>query len=275
MFDTVIVPVDGSAESARALRPASAVAHYLDVDMLVVAFHDPRDDGFQLHETVNHQVSECGDCRRKVAIAPMSEPVVSMLGAMLDDHPNSLVVMSTKGHGRSAAVLGSVANDILGEARGPVLLVGPHCEPGRFRLHGPMLVPIDGDDFSEPTVALAEAFVEAFDFTPVVVQVVDPADAAAAARSRSGFQGGDLPPETAVVHQHAQRFGPRTDYTVLHSKHPGDAISAHATESHAAVIVMTTHARKGLDRLRSGSVTADVVGHAPCPVLAASPSHEE
>lgn len=272
MFETVIVPVDGSEESARALRPASAVAHYLDTDVRIVAFHDPRDDGFELTERVRHQADACGDFQRKVDVAPLTRPVAELLTAVLDDAPNALVVMSTRGHGRSAAVLGSVANDILSITRTPVLLVGPNCEPGRFRLHGRMLVPVSGDPLTPTAAALARELVEAFDFTPEVVQVIDPDVSTSLNRMRSGPAGGDLPPESATAHHVAREIaGGDTDFTVLHDAHAGEAIARHAGEVSATLIAMPTNARRGLERLRLGSVTAQVITHAPCPVITVGP----
>jgi nucleotide-binding universal stress UspA family protein len=49
---------------------------------------------------------------------------------------------------------------------------------------------------------------------------------------------------------------------------PRDAILAAAKETHADLIVIGTHGRRGLSRLVLGSVAEDVVRRAPCPVLA-------
>ncbi len=48
---------------------------------------------------------------------------------------------------------------------------------------------------------------------------------------------------------------------------PADVIDAVAREWPADVIVMGSHGRGGLGRLLLGSVAAEVVSHAPCPVL--------
>lgn len=45
-----------------------------------------------------------------------------------------------------------------------------------------------------------------------------------------------------------------------------------AEEEKVDLIVMSTHGRTGLDRLVVGSVTEQVIAHAPCPVLAIPPS---
>jgi nucleotide-binding universal stress UspA family protein len=44
-----------------------------------------------------------------------------------------------------------------------------------------------------------------------------------------------------------------------------------AAEEKVNMIVMSTHGRTGLDRFMVGSVTEQVIAHAPCPVLAIPP----
>ena len=46
-----------------------------------------------------------------------------------------------------------------------------------------------------------------------------------------------------------------------------EAIVNLAKEQKASVIVVGSHGRTGLKRLLMGSVTENVIGHAPCPVL--------
>ncbi len=79
-----------------------------------------------------------------------------------------------------------------------------------------------------------------------------------------------------MAHRYANELGrtagQEVDYVVLHSKHPGPAIADHADDQGASLIAMATHARTGLRRLTLGSVTAEVVARASCPVLATAPA---
>jgi nucleotide-binding universal stress UspA family protein len=54
-----------------------------------------------------------------------------------------------------------------------------------------------------------------------------------------------------------------------------DAIVAAARQYHCDLIVMGTHGRHGLSRLLRGSITDNVVRHAPCPVITLRSSHTE
>ncbi len=276
MFDEVIVPIDGSAESALALGPASALASYLGVAMRIVAYHAPSDDGVNLTRVVQRQANGAGDITRKIEVAPMTRPVAELLDELLEEAPRALLVMNTRGHGRTAAVIGSVATDVLRTTRRPALLIGPSCKVSRFRLHGAMLVPVDTSDPSASALAVANSMVREFDFDPVLVEVVDPATARDLDAARSGPYGGKLSPETESLAQLARDLRWSTDpaqvdLEVLRDRRPGRAIAEYAEERHAALVTMATHARSGLSRLALGSVTADVVAHAPCPVLAVAP----
>jgi nucleotide-binding universal stress UspA family protein len=53
---------------------------------------------------------------------------------------------------------------------------------------------------------------------------------------------------------------------------PATAIVAAAEEAHAAMVVMSTHGRTGLQRLALGSVTDDVLQHGRAPLVLMHPS---
>jgi nucleotide-binding universal stress UspA family protein len=55
--------------------------------------------------------------------------------------------------------------------------------------------------------------------------------------------------------------------TVLRSGDPVTAIIAHAMETQPSLLMMSTHGRSGLERIREGSVTERVVRQSPCPVF--------
>ncbi len=59
-------------------------------------------------------------------------------------------------------------------------------------------------------------------------------------------------------------------YHAVHGA-PAEEIAAQATASHADVVVVGTHGRRGLDRLLLGSVAETVVRVSPCSVLVVKP----
>ncbi|NNE72772.1 MAG: universal stress protein [Acidimicrobiales bacterium] len=254
MFGDVIVPLDGSDESVRALGPASAIARCLNVTLHIASYHQPASDGLELRQWVDQQVEPFAGVERQCTIEPASEPVSEMLLDLLAAKPASLVVMSTHGRGRSAALLGSVATELLHDGRAPVLLFGPNVEAGRFRLHGPMVVAVSAEESSEAIVPIVEAFTANFDLIPEVVTVAD------------GFDG------AAAAEQAAREIGEATGKTIAHqvlaAEDPAKALVAHADETGAVLLALATRAETGASRMLHGSVTANTVAHASCPVLA-------
>ena len=71
------------------------------------------------------------------------------VGFTIADHVTDvnggILVMSTSGRGRSEAILGSVAVDILREMLGPLVPVGPKAND-RVDFRGELIVPVDGSD---------------------------------------------------------------------------------------------------------------------------------
>lgn len=69
------------------------------------------------------------------------------------------------------------------------------------------------------------------------------------------------------VKAEAQKGGVDCSTTVSLSEEPYQDIVNHASSNKADMILMGTHGKTGIKRLMMGSVTAKVIGHAPCNVL--------
>ena len=100
---------------------------------------------------------------------------------------------------------------------------------------------------------------------PWLVEVVEPL-----------LSGGDVI-ESAYADRCARQLTADTgrdfEFDVLHDDHPAQAITGFADRTGATLIMLSTHGRTGLSRLRMGSVAADVVRHATCPVVLYRPPH--
>jgi nucleotide-binding universal stress UspA family protein len=105
-------------------------------------------------------------------------------------------------------------------------------------------------------IAAAEAAVGA---VPISPPLIDPDQVAGAEEAAAADYLGRLADRLrgrGFVVERALAEGP-----------PADAIVAHAERIGADLIAMATHGRGGLGRLIFGSVSDEVVRHAPCPVL--------
>jgi len=69
------------------------------------------------------------------------------------------------------------------------------------------------------------------------------------------------------IKNQATKEGVDCETIVSLSEEPYQAIVDHASLNKVDMIIMGTHSRKGIKRLMMGSVTAKVIGHAPCNIL--------
>jgi len=275
MFGDVIVPLDGGAEAARALGPARKIAEYLESPLRIVAYHELGSDGVDLEQQVLSNLTSLDGADFTLSVEAIEGSVAAALGLELEAHPSALVVMSTHGRGRSAAFIGSVANDLLHVATGPVLLVGPKANLNVFRLEGPMIVAVEESEHAVSVLPIAESFSIVFGYTPEVVEVLTPEELEDLQGAQVAGLSGDFPLESAGVQRAAaavkQAIGRDVNYEILHDKNPAKALAEYAKFRNAPLIAMATHAPAGMSRLSHGSVTADTVADAPCPVLAVRP----
>jgi nucleotide-binding universal stress UspA family protein len=254
MIDKVIVPLDGSEHADRALRPAIEVARRLGASVALLRAIHP-DDTDVAETELAERIAEHEPPDPETIIDTMNGPVGAIADAVAD-HPNSLVCMTT--HGRSGltrVLLGSVAEETLREVDVPFLLVGPAYVPGTG-LGSSVIVPVDGSHRSEAVLPIAATWAAELGVSLWIVTVVDPAEA-----ERMQAKGSDLQ-ENSYVHRLASNMPAakfQTNWEVLHSADPADAITAFVEARSGGLIVMATHGRSGLARVALGSVASRVV----------------
>jgi universal stress protein A len=71
----------------------------------------------------------------------------------------------------------------------------------------------------------------------------------------------------------ASTSGHSVEYETLNHTDAADAICEFAEGLRAALIVCATHGRTGLARMVVGSTAAEIIRHAPCPVLVSRSPH--
>ncbi len=266
MVEQLIVPVDGSHESWNAFDVALALARACDGSIEVVeVVADPGDMTVAL-KTMKERIAETDTSGVQVgtSVEVTSSDVVSALAAVLERNEGATFVMGSHGRGRSAALLGSVASDLLRTTYGPMVVVGPEAQPSDFS--GPVVVTVDGSELSESAVGLAAAWSIELGSEPWIVQVLEP-DLV-------------LPPDVAesvyisrVAHQLTSMSGRPVQAEVLHGRHPVEVVTKYAKSIGASLIVAGTHGRTGASRLTLGSTAAGFVKHGTCPVLLIRPPH--
>ena len=266
MVQRLIVPVDGSRESWRALEHAAVLGRrcLAPIDVVEVALTDG--DLVDAERRLLDGVRDLGakDLAIDTHVLLATETVVGTLAEMVERHPEATIVMSSHGRGRSAALVGSVTEELLQREFGPIVVVGPKAESPSF--DGPIVATVDGSDLSEQALPLAAAWGIELGLTPWIVEVLEPVHVSSEHLRESSY------PARLARHL-AAASGHRTEFEVLHGTHPADAVAVFAGQLDASLVVATTHGRTGLSRLRIGSTAAAIVRHAPCPVLLVRPPH--
>jgi nucleotide-binding universal stress UspA family protein len=198
------------------------------------------------------------------------------IGAHAAEIGAALVVMGTHGRrGFDRFVLGSVAELVLRRAPCPVLVVP--CVEGADPAAldgGRIVVPDDLTDAASRAITEAARLARPLGAELEVVHVVEdayvPSPYGALAAPRADYAA-LVPRVEAALEARAAGAGVPVRPAVRHGEAAAE-IAACAREGGAALIVMASHGRQGLDRVLMGSVAEAVVRRAPCPVLVVRPA---
>lgn len=261
MFQHLVVPIDGSEVSWSAVPIAARMAAEVDGKLDVVTVVDRLADVTPAQRDLDEGLTRLGELEvTPMAVVLASDTVAKAIADYLENRSGATIAMSSHGHGRSAAVLGSTADELLRLVYGPLVVIGPQVDAGAGALDGTYVVPIDGSANGEKIVPIAAAWAIEFGAVPWLVEVLEP-----------GIQlNGDVN-ESAYPARLARdmyhQTGHDMEYDVLHGDRPSRAIVEFADRMRASLIFASTHGRTGLQRLRLGSVSAEIVRHARCPVV--------
>lgn len=266
MTRQLIVPVDGSPTSFRALDTAISLADRLGatISLVEVAFA-PRDIEFrmpQLERELSSHLGDVIDIDVSIEMPLARSSVAEAIQQVHDRHPDALVVMSSHGRGRSAAVVGSVAADLILRLQQPIMLIGPNTEPNDFS--GPVIAPFDCSAASESALPIAAEWAVALQTTPWIVNVAAPQTSAPSDLHEAG-------PLLHAARTLAASAGCDVEFEQLHGTKPARVVTQEAHARGASMIVASTHGRSGLSRVTMGSVVAGFVRHATCPVVVVRP----
>jgi nucleotide-binding universal stress UspA family protein len=264
MFQHLIVPIDGSPASFRSVAVASRMVAHVAGTLEAVTVIDRRGDDARARSVLARGIDELASLRvQPVRCVPtdVDRSIASVVARIVDSTPGAAVVMSAHAHRRSAAALGGTTGEMLRQLFGPVIVVGPRCDVDEAgALDGTYAVPLDGSARSDSVLPIVAAWTVEFGGAPWLVEVVD-----------EGIPYSSDVIESAYVGHRAtelrKRIGRGVEYDVLHGAHPARAIVDFAASERASLIFLTTRGRTGIDRLRTGSVAAEVVRRARCPVV--------
>jgi nucleotide-binding universal stress UspA family protein len=294
MYRSILVPLDGSALSERALSVAATLAARLRCGLHLVHVYRERvvDElpvygltGDAARAAVEQYVQGAADRLRAAQGGRVDGSVLegSPAGAIVHHIPVAgvdLVVMGS--HGRTGASrfwLGSVADTVIRSAAVPVLLVrqGSDAEvPGRAGLFERVLVPLDGSALAEIALPHAMNLAKLNAAHVHLLQIEERAeDLRTSVWGLAAHEADDLPARLEradrylhnLIARYELQWPPATVSVEARGAHRvGEAITQVATERDTDLIAMATHGR-GASRLLLGSVADKVIRGTTCSIL--------
>lgn len=270
-FRRILVPTDfsESAEGAFAFALVLARAHGAEIHLLhdieipvetITGATTLRERLEESSATAKRKMEDLVASRRaddvvaKRALERSTDPVQS-IPLYAEQNGVDLIVMGAHGHHSiREKLIGSRAERVLREGVRPVVTVALNEAAYVPRKIERILVPVDLDDPS-----------------PDALRVAGGVAAATGARIfllRADAQDGAEEDQSRLLRLSERTVGAEDAVTIVRSPdEPADAILETARSSNVDLIVMTTHARRGLERVLKGSVTEHVVPRASCPVM--------
>jgi nucleotide-binding universal stress UspA family protein len=286
MFKKILVPLDGSQLSERALEPALTLGKVTDAELLLVRIPAVETLSFAAngskHAEARHEALAYLDTISQSSAQPLQTQIIEgdVAGAIVDtalsEHAD-LIVMSTHGYsGLTRWVLGSVTEKVLRSAPCPVLAVRAARHPQK------VLITLDGSPLSdraiEPGLAVAQSLNAAVTLLRVVPRVSIDGRLDEHERGLSRRMQDDLI-EEAKDHLRARSEAAARSGVNVKSEvrigSPAEIILEYVETYGTDLIVMATHGRTGLKRWVYGSVTAKVLRSVNCSMLVIRPTDAE
>ncbi len=265
-IEVVLVATDGSSFARRGILAASVLAPRLGADIRLFSAV-PKDDDVAGRE---HLLSELGFPATVVVdldpAGALHEEVRRLGGAV--------ACMASHGYGRSAALVGSVATDVVVRGHDPVILAGPTVEKAP---HGRgVVVSVDDDLATAHVLPIARHWARRLAEPLIVVTVAEPAPPTVRgdAVRRAFGPDGDVQAFLDGLVAAAKIDDVEIETVPLYDPiSPAVGLEAWTRGHPALLIVSGSHARTGLGRLALGSVSAGIVRRCPAPVLVVPLAH--
>jgi nucleotide-binding universal stress UspA family protein len=293
MYDSILVPLDGSELAESALPYAEDLAARLGSNIVLIYACEPSDEKHhRMHELYLQKMVEATRRGLKKHLAEDAKEGPQVTSALVTGDPGEqivdyadkenagIIVMAT--HGRSGIrrwVLGSTAAKVARATKKPLVLIRAGVARSRARtevLLGKLLLPLDGSKQSELAVPHVEELAAQLKAEVVLLHVVAPT-----------YFAYSIPGETIEMPftaEDMERFRAKSEHylesvaealrkrgiatsTEVAIGTAADEIIRLSDEMPVDLVVMSTHGRSGISRWAFGSVADKVIHAANAPVL--------
>ncbi|MEW6475496.1 MAG: universal stress protein [Actinomycetota bacterium] len=280
-MDTILVPLDGSRLAKRALPVASELARRLGAGLHLLSAVPTEDDRIS-------RVAQLDAVRRRGLTVHRSVVVsrdpAGVIHEKLRRLGRAVACMASHGRGRSAALVGSVATDVVARGHDPLVLVGP---VGRYWLRPPerrwgyrdweepfdghgVVASVDGTSASVGLVPTALRWANLLKEPFLVLTVAEerPEPVRPGPVRRSFGPAGDVDAYLEALVRPIRDDGHKVDTLAWYDPiSPAKGLQAYLWDNPACLVVVASHARSGPTRVVFGSVAAAVVRYGRSPVL--------
>ena len=283
MYDSILLPVDGSEHASQIVTHAASLARHTEarIDVLFVA--DTTKDSVSV---VNGDIVD--------ALEQAGENIVAGVGETLEDqgvlygtdvvqgspapaiidyaekYDHDLIVLPTHGRtGISRYLLGSVTEKVVRLADIPVLTARMQADERLTFPYENILIPTDGSSVSAAAAKHGLRLAAALDATVHALSVVDDTTMGPDLRSVLSQAELERPAVAAVedVEMTAQGYDLADVTTAVEHGSPAEVITQYIEANGIHAVVIGSSGRRGVNRILLGSVAEKTVRSAPVPVI--------
>jgi nucleotide-binding universal stress UspA family protein len=263
-IDTVLVPLDGSEFARTAVPAATRLATRLDAAIHLLSAVESLDDAGERQADLEQLEVPGRPVRRTVVV---DRHPAGAIHETLRKMPAGIACMATHGRGRSTALIGSVATDVV--ARGhDTVLVCPYIDQARRTAD--VVVCVDASPASAGLVTVGLDWADRLGERLVVLTVaeeVQPPPNDEPAQRRFGPDG-DVEGFLEDLVQPARAAGRTVETMALYNPiGVWQGLFRHLSAAPATLLVVNSRVRPPPMRLVFGSVATTIVRHSPVPVL--------
>ena len=289
MYESVLIPLDGSSAAEISLPYAEEIAAKFNSEIILLSVSAPTaDDKDRLYHSYLDGIAEnvqgrlearMGKEKVRVKTEVVFGKSASEILRYADEGNVSLIAMASRGlSGHGPWLLGHVAGKVLRAAEIPVLLVRPSADKAVSKegaLVKKILLPLDGSKVGEAAIPCVESLALTLNAEIVLLQIIKlsalvasegAAMSSAMIREEEEFKRASAVAYLKDIEKNLLAKGLKTAIAVG-SGSPADQIIDFAETNSIDLIAMSTHGRSGIGRWVFGSVTDKVLHSGDTSVL--------
>ncbi|WP_324760620.1 universal stress protein [Haloarcula sp. GH36] len=283
MYDSILLPVDGSEHGAKVVHHAAELAQWTEATIQVVFVADTTRDSVTVvdgnvvdalereGETI---VADIAATLETLGVEHGTDVVQGSPAPTIVDYAErynyDLIVLPTHGRtGISRYLLGSVTEKVVRLSDIPVLTARMQSDEQLQFPYETILIPTDGSPASTAAAGHGLALAATLDATVHTLSVVDDTSLGPDVRSAIPTDERERLATEAVenVDAEATEYALSNVHTYVEHGSPAEVLKEHIETNDIHAVVMGSSGRRGVDRILLGSVAEKTVRSAPVPVI--------